>query len=87
MPEYKLEADEAVRRATVEAEAWAEWAHEANQRGENYVLLTVLFAIALVFAGIGSKLTQVLTRTLVLGLAGLILLGASVALATFPIEM
>jgi hypothetical protein len=87
MPDYKLEADEAVKGATAEAEIWAEKAREANHRGENYVLLTVLFAMGLVFASIGSKLTQEVARASVLGLAALILLGAVVALATFPVEI
>src|SRR4029078_5652127 len=39
-----------------QADAFSERARQANQRGDNYVLMTIVFASVLVLLGIGSKM-------------------------------
>jgi hypothetical protein len=87
MPRYRLaaRADAATRLAR--AEATAAEAREANQRSDNYVLAVVLFAAALFFAGISTKLTSGHQRLAVLGLGYVLFLGTAIWLATFPVTV
>jgi hypothetical protein len=58
MSQYTSEArDESVRLET-QADAWAATARRNVQRSTNYVLGVVLFAAALVFAGMSTKLSS-----------------------------
>src|SRR5262245_36717603 len=59
LPEYKLASREDAARYDAEADARSAEARSANERGDNYVLLTVLFATALFFAGISGRLDDV----------------------------
>ena len=56
MPEYKLAATADAERLDAEAEASAAIVRETIQRASNYVLGVVLFAVALFFAGMSTKL-------------------------------
>lgn len=87
MPRYRLaaNAESAVRLA--QAEDTAAEAREANQHSDNYVLAVVLFAAALFFAGISTKLTLPRQCLAVLGLGYLLFLGAAIWLATFPVTV
>jgi hypothetical protein len=87
LPQYILAADAEMLHSIEEAESQFHSASEANNRAENYVLLTVLFAIALVLAGIGSKLRRSGTRAFMVGLAFATMLAAGLVMATFPIEI
>jgi hypothetical protein len=87
LPEYALAADGDVLRWSKEAELRGNHAQEAIEYGEQYVLVTTLFAVALVLASIGSKLKQQTGSLVILGIAGLIILGATVALLTYPVEL
>ena len=68
-----LEADRNARQAALD-----------SQRGDNYVLCVVLFATALFFAGISTKLASLWSRAAILGLGCLIFLGALIWILTFP---
>jgi len=87
MPEYRLE--EAARAAALEeqAEDSAAVARRANQRGDNYVLMTIMFALVIVLVGIGTKMDTVRARTFLFALATLALVAATVVVLTFPIEI
>jgi hypothetical protein len=87
MPRYRLAADAASTARLARAEDTAAEAREANQRSDNYVLAVVLFAAALFFAGISTKLTMPRQRLTVLGLGYLLFLGTAVWLATFPVTV
>jgi hypothetical protein len=87
LSEYSLAADAEMDRLINQAETSARMAGVASDRAENYVLLTVLFAIALVFASIGSKLSRVTTSGFLVGLALFTVLLAAFVMATFPIEV
>ena len=56
-----------------------------NERGDNYALLTVLFALVLFFAAASTRLVRPLAQRILLGVAIIFLIAATVILATFPI--
>ena len=58
MPQYRLEARAEADRLEAEAEAFAAQVRRNIQRASNYVLGVVLFASALFFAGMSTKLTS-----------------------------
>lgn len=87
MPEYQL--PERAEAASWTAEAAAQWeqAEKAEQIADRYVLLTVLFASVLFFAGIAGKFQSRLIAAAMLAL-GLLTLLAGMALAlTYPIQL
>ena len=87
MEEYSLAADAEAARLVTESEDLRDEALRSNQRSDNYVLLTVLFAAVLLFAGVSTKLDGRRAQVGMLALAIIFLVGASVALLTFPIEI
>ncbi len=87
MPQYKLAAATESEKLLAEAETAGAEARQSNQRSDNYVLAVVLFASALFFAGISTKLAVPSQRLAVLGLGYLIFVGAAIWLATFPISI
>jgi hypothetical protein len=87
MPQYRLAAMARAERLERTAAAASERAKDANQRADNFMLAVVLFASALFFAGISTKLDVRAVRVTMLGLAGLVLVGTLVWIATFPIRL
>ena len=57
------------------------------QRGSNYVLGVVLFSVALFFAGMSTKLTDVRLRTITLTLGCIVFLGTLIWIATSPVSI
>ncbi len=78
-----LEAQE----LSAEADAHSEAARTANQRGDNYVLTTVLFASVLFFAGVSSKFESLPGKYITLGFGVIVLIAGAVVVASFPIEI
>jgi hypothetical protein len=60
---------------------------EFNQRGDNYTILTVLFALVLFFAAASTRLGRPRAQWILLGMAIAFMLAAVVILATFPIDL
>lgn len=87
MPQYKLAAAVESEELLAEAETAGVEARQSNQRSDNYVLAVVLFASALFFAGISTKLAVPGQRMAVLALGYLIFVGAALWLATFPVTI
>jgi hypothetical protein len=58
-----------------------------NQRGDNYTILTVLFALVLFFAAASTRLGNTRAQWIMLGVAIIFLITATVILATFPIDI
>jgi len=87
MPEYDLEATRQAARLEAQATAASEEAREDIQRADNYVLAVVLFASALFFAGISTKLGTPTARATILALGYLIFLATVVWIATFPVSV
>ena len=57
------------------------------QRSSNYVLGVVLFAVALFFAGMSTKLTAAGLRKAMLVVGCILFLGTVIWIATFPISV
>jgi hypothetical protein len=87
MTEYKVADAARADQLELTADAFAATAREANQYGDDYVLMTILFASVLVLVGIGSKMDTLRARVLLFGLACTILIVAGVFLLTFPVEV
>ena len=87
MPEYVLAAHEQAKQLEATANASADQAKENVQRATNYVLGVVLFAVALFFAGISTKLPRPGLKKAIL--AGGIVISRVAAFwsATFPISL
>jgi hypothetical protein len=65
--EYRLAATARANRLERTADRRAAQARTANQRSDEYVLITILFASVLFFAGISSKMDTRRARLLLLG--------------------
>jgi hypothetical protein len=58
-----------------------------NQRGDDYTILTVLFALVLFFAAASSRLGSPRAQWILIGVAITFLITGTVVLATFPIDI
>lgn len=87
MPNYQLAANTESAKQLRVAEAATAQAKIDNQRSDNYVLAVVLFASALFFAGISTKLSGFRFRTTIVALGYTIFLGTVIWLATFPVNI
>ena len=81
-PEYRVAKLEEAAALDAQADQYVALAREANQRGDNYVLVAVLFASVMLFAGIGSKMDTLRARV-VLFTSAVVVLGASLVLVVF----
>jgi hypothetical protein len=87
MPEYKLAARAEADRLDAGAELSAASVQRNIQRASNYVLAVVLFAVALFFAGISTRLSAARLRQGAVVLGCLLFLGTVVWIATFPVSV
>ena len=87
MPQYKLAATTAADRLETKAAASSGRAGAFIQRADDYSLAVVLFASALFFAGISTRLRSSTTRLVVLGLGGTLFVGTVIWIATFPVSV
>ena len=87
MPQYRLAARAEAERLDAHAETLGDSARANVQRATNYVLAVVLFAVALFFAGMSTKLRARRLQTVLLALGGVIFLGTVIWLATQPISV
>jgi hypothetical protein len=87
MSQYQLAADSEAERLVNESDDRRDDALQANERSDNYVLLTVLFASVLLFAGVSTKLRGRRAQQILLVTAGLLLVGAAITLLTFPVKI
>ncbi|MBD3242629.1 MAG: hypothetical protein GF331_18710 [Chitinivibrionales bacterium] len=74
------------RRLNEEADGSFERAKQANQTGDNYILLTVVFASVLFFSGIATKFEAFYLRVVMISLGGVVFLAAAVVLSRFPVH-
>ena len=86
MPEYQLESQTEADRLDQQGEASAATVRRDIVRASNYVLGVVLFAVALFFAGISTKLASDRLRLVTLVVGYTVFLGTVVWMATFPIS-
>ena len=87
LPEYQLADRDRAAELEAQADAFSSTARDANDRGDQYVLMTILFASVLVLLSIGSKMDTFRARTFLFATATLILLTATIVMFTFPIEL
>jgi hypothetical protein len=87
MPEYRLAARAEADRLDQTAEELAAEVRQDIQRASNYVLGVVLFAVALFFAGMSTKLTAPGSRKALLGVGWVLFVGTVVWIATFPLSV
>ena len=73
--------------ATERANALQTDALDFNEKGDNYSLMTVLFALVLFLAAIAQRGISLLASRIVLGLAGVLALTGLIVLFTFPIRL
>ena len=84
MPQYRLAAKAEAGRLDRMAEELAAEVRRDIQRASNYVLGVVLFAVALFFAGMSTKLTAPGLRMTLVAIGCLLFLGTAAWIATFP---
>jgi hypothetical protein len=87
MPEYRLAATSEAERLEAQAAAATEDAREDIQRADNYVLAAVLFAASLFFGGLSLRMRTEMGQRQILGLGYLLLVGAGIWVATFPVNV
>ena len=87
MPQYRLAAKVEADRLDATAEVLSAQVRRNIQRSSNYVLGVVLFAVALFFAGMSTKLTAPGLRKAMLAVGYVIFLGAAVWIATSPVSV
>ena len=85
LPEYTVTEDSIATAAEEEsAETWVK-AREYDQRADRYVLLTVVFASVLFFAGISEKFEEDRVRIGVLIMGTLLFTGAFGLMLSYPV--
>jgi hypothetical protein len=87
LPEYELASSAEAERLDAEAEVRASQVRRDIQRASNYVLAVVLFAVALFFAGMSTKLAAPGLRTAMLAVGWIVFLGAAAWVATSPMSV
>jgi hypothetical protein len=87
MPQYRLAANAEADRLEAAAAVDSDTAKDANERANGYMLGVVMFASALFFAGLSTKLESPGARKAVLGLGCVLFVGTVVYLATLPIHV
>jgi hypothetical protein len=87
LPQYRPAAEAEADRLDAEAEVLAAQVRRDIQRASNYVLGVVLFAVALFFAGMSTRLTARGPRQAMVVIGCLLFLGTAVWLATFPVSV
>jgi len=86
-PEYELEASMSANDLMTEADDHGVLARVANQNSDDYVILTVLAAMVLFFAGLSTKLIRPRNRILALGIGVTLLFVTVVLVLRLPIEI
>jgi hypothetical protein len=87
MSEYQVESKNDAIRLDDEAEKSAAEVQRDIQRASNYVLTVVLYAVVLFFAGISTKIGPRRLRAVMLFAGFVVLVGALLWVATFPISI
>jgi hypothetical protein len=87
LDQYRLAAKADAARIDVEAQATTAAVGRNVQRAANYVLGVVLFAVALFFAGMSTKLRGAGARKAVVAVGCVLFVGTAVWIATFPVSV
>jgi hypothetical protein len=87
MPQYRQASAAEAKRLDAEAEISSATVRRNIQRASNYVLGVVLFSVALFFAGISTKISDVRLGTITLALGCTVFLGTLIWIATSPVSV
>jgi len=87
MPQYRLTAKAEAGRLDRSAEELSAQVRRNIQRASNYVLGVVLFAVALFFAGMSTKLSASCLRKTMLVVGYVVFVGTAVWIATSPVSV
>jgi hypothetical protein len=87
MPQYSLAATADAERLDAEAEESAAAVRRNIQRGSNYVLAVVLFAVSLFFAGMSTKLTDPRLRWVTAALGCVVFVATAVWVGLSPVSV
>ena len=87
MPEYQSAS--AHRASELEALATKQFnqATDANQRSDNYVLMTVVFAMVLFFGAVSTRFELIPIQVALLSVGGVVFIAAVAIIATFPLKL
>ena len=86
MPEYVISERQQAQHLTQSAYKKFNKARQANQRSDNYVLLTVIYAGVLFFAGMGTKFQSRRIRVMILGIGVIAFAAGTVTALSFPVH-
>jgi hypothetical protein len=81
---YAPATEAEAKRLSAAAEIKAAEARKSNQIGDNFVLMAVIMASVLFFAGIGTKFKGRLTRLIMISIAMLLFAGGFVVILSLP---
>ena len=87
MRSYRLAAAATADRLQAASAEYARIVGRDIRRADNYLLAVVLFAVALFFAGISSKVDVRLARQVILGVGYLLFAATVVWIATFTVTV
>ena len=87
MPQYTSKARDDAARLEAQADAWAATAQRNVQRSTNYVLGVVLFAAALFFAGMSTKLRSQRLGAVMLAIGAVVFVSTLVWIAVSPVSV
>lgn len=87
MPEYSIAADAQADELERRADAFTAAGRQANERSDRYVLMTIMFATVLFFAGISSKLDTARARGFLIAAGATMLVISTAVVLTFPKEL
>jgi hypothetical protein len=86
MSEYHRAAADQAAELHAQSEAKTEEAKKATHHADRYILLTVLFASSLFFAGLGNVFAARTVKMLTLAMGVILLLFTTAMMATLPIH-
>lgn len=86
MPEYRLAAREEAARLNALAEEESAAALIANQQGDDYTLLTIIFAATLFFAGISTKFRSLWLVIALLAIGWLLFLTTIIVMSGYAVS-
>jgi len=86
MPQYVLQVVEESERFTAQADELYAQASQENESSDRYVLLTVIFASVLFFAGVSGKFASQVIDLVMLVFAAILFVVGLVILFTYPIH-
>ena len=81
---YAPSTEAEAERLTAAAELKAAEARKSNQIGDNFVLMAVIMASVLFFAGVGTKFKGRLTRLIMISMAMLLFTGGLLVILSLP---